>query len=352
MEQALYHPEHGYYSSGRARIGRQGDYFTNVSVGPIFGRLMALQFAEMWRVLGEPAGFTIVEQGANDGQFAHDVLTAAPQVSASFGEAIRYRIVEPNPLLRSRQSEMLAAFGRRVQWSDSFQSLERFSGVQFSNELVDAFPVHLIRWNGREWLERRVTVADGAFVFADESLSEAARPHIAGLPPPSTTDYETEINIAALEWISDVAAKLERGFVVAVDYGFAHDEYYATHRSSGTLQCRAHHRIVPSPLSEVGTADITAHVNWTGIAERAEAGGLSLLGYTDQHHFITGLLSESGAQLLDEQNNNRALQTLLHPAFLGMKFQYLVLGKSVDESAELAGLRFARDSREALQLSS
>ncbi|MFN2474716.1 MAG: class I SAM-dependent methyltransferase [Chthoniobacterales bacterium] len=352
MEQALYHPDHGYYSSGRARIGRQGDYFTNVSVGPIFGRLMATQFAELWRVLGEPAEFTIVEQGANDGQFARDVFSAAAEVSARFAEAILYRIVEPLPLLRARQIEMLSQFADRAQWSDSLQELEPFCGVHFSNELLDSFPVHLIRWDGREWLERHVTVdAEAAFEFIDAAPSEAIRQQVSLLPTLSVADYETEINIAALDWVRHVASKLQEGFIIAVDYGFPRDEYYAPHRSSGTLQCRAHHRIMPSPLSDVGQADITAHVEWTSIAERAGACGLSLLGYTDQHHFITGLLVESGARLLDDGDNNRALQTLLHPAFLGMNFQYLVLGKNFDRRAKLAGLRFARDPQLALQLS-
>ncbi len=352
MEQALYHPAHGYYSSGRARIGRHGDYFTNVSVGPIFGQLMATQFAEMWRVLGQPAEFTIVEQGANDGQFAYDVLTAASEVSPMFAEAIRYRIVEPVPKLQAQQVETLRAFGARVEWSDS---LAPFSGVHFSNELLDSFPVHLIRWNGDEWLERHVAVdAEGSFEFVDAPVSDKAlRSRLTLLPKPSGADYETEVHLAALAWVDDVAAKLERGFVVAVDYGFPRDEYYAAHRSSGTLQCRAQHRVVPSPLSYVGEADITAHVDWTSLAEQALAAGMSLLGYTDQHHFITGLLAESGAHLLaDGHDDNRALQTLLHPGFLGMKFQYLVLSKNLPEPADLAGLRFARDIHNALQLSS
>src|SRR3954452_24338632 len=137
MEQALYHPQHGYYSSGRATIGRKGDYFTNVSVGPLFGRLMAAQFAEMWERMGKIDNFTIVEQGAHDGQFAFDVMDAAQRQQPDFFTALRYRIIEPFPVWQERQRETLE--GRaparpeirdKVEWSDS---MKPFTGVHFSN---------------------------------------------------------------------------------------------------------------------------------------------------------------------------------------------------------------------------
>src|ERR1700736_126484 len=138
MEQALYHPEHGYYSSGRAAIGRRGDYFTNVSVGPLFGRLLAAQFAEIWERLGKIENFIIVEQGAHDGQFARDVLEALQESSPEFFSALRYRVVEPFRVLQDRQSETLDGFRDKVAWRDSIETLEPFTGIHFSNELLDA----------------------------------------------------------------------------------------------------------------------------------------------------------------------------------------------------------------------
>lgn len=357
MEQALYHPAHGYYSSGRAAIGRGGDYFTNVSVGPLFGALMATQFAEMWAVLGEPVEFVVVEQGAHDGQLAHDILTAAARSHPRFFAALRYRIVEPFALLRDRQAATLASFTDRIAWSKSLDQLGSFCGVHFSNELVDAMPVHLLRWDGMEWVERQVNANGEAFEFVDVSpADELLREHLAQIAAPWTVGYETEVNEAMLSWIDKVAQKLERGFVVVTDYGFSRDEFYAPHRTSGTLQTRARHRVLPSPFHDVGEADLTAHVEWTSLAEQADRSGLALLGFTDQHHFITGLLaSRDGAASEDspmDENSRRALQTLLHPGLLGMKFQFLVLGKNIDARADLAGLRFARNAREALYPSS
>lgn len=354
MEQALYHAAYGYYSSGRAAIGRGGDYFTNVSVGPVLGRLMAVQFAEMWNALGRPAEFTIVEQGAHGGEFAHDVLVAAQERHREFFAALRYVIVEPFAALGARQRELLAAFLDNVQWCDSLDALAPFSGVHFSNELFDSLPMHIVRWNGAEWVDRCVDVAPSGFAFVDARIeNDRLFAQLANIARP-VGDYETEVNLAAPAMIEQVAAKLERGFVVAVDYGFPRTEFYAAHRTTGTLQSYAAHRVIPSPLANIGEADITAHVEWTSIAEAAEASGLTVSGFTDQHHFITGLLaSTAGAELVESADAamQRQLQTLLHPAMLGMKFQFLVLAKGVETSSSLAGLRFARDSRNALELS-
>src|SRR5207245_10924976 len=144
MQQALYHPEHGYYSSGRASIGRRGDYFTSVSIGPLFGQLLAAQFAQMWERLDQIDNFVIVEQGAHHGDFARDVLGSARKGWPEFFAALCYRIVEPFPILQDRQSQTLAEYEVKIEWRDSIDALEPFTGVHFSNELLDAMPVHLI----------------------------------------------------------------------------------------------------------------------------------------------------------------------------------------------------------------
>src|SRR5947208_2134272 len=151
MEQALYHPVHGYYSSDRATIGRRGDYFTNVSVGPFFGQLLAAQFAEIWERLGKACpersrrvdNFIVVEQGAHHGEFARDVLELSQRRFPEFFGALRFQIVEPFPKLQDRQSKTLQEFGDRVQWRKSLNELEPFVGVHFSNELLDAMPINL-----------------------------------------------------------------------------------------------------------------------------------------------------------------------------------------------------------------
>jgi SAM-dependent MidA family methyltransferase len=348
MKQALYHPEGGYYSSGKCEIGRRGDYFTNVSVGPLFGRLLAGQFAEMWEALGRPGDFAIVEQGAHHGDFARDILVAASERAPEFFSALRYRIVEPFLILRQRQSETLAEFSGKVRWEKSLADLEPFRGVHFSNELLDAMPVHLIRREGGtgEWQERCVAESADGFAFVGQPVvDQNLRRHLEKIPKHAPGPYQTEVNLAALEWIEEVARKLDRGFVLAVDYGYPRDRFYAPERSSGTLQCYAGHRTISSPLQEIGHTDITAHVDWTSLAERAEESGLTLAGFTDQHHFITGLLSRWNP----EESERRALQTLLHPELLGTRFQYLALGKNAPDN-QLGGFRFARDAQTALGL--
>ena len=329
MQQALYHPKHGYYSSGRCAIGRKGDYFTNVSVGPLFGELLAVQFAEIWERLSRIDDFVIVEQGAHDGQFARDVLEFAQKWAPEFFAALRYRIVEPFPALQERQSRTLELFRDKVQWH---ASLQPFVGVHFSNELLDAMPVRLISGG----MEKLVDLKGDKFVFVERPLSQAAT--ICDAPV-----QERAFNHAALDWIDSVAAKLKRGYIIAIDYGHCGDEF------GRTVQVRAQHRNLNSPFEQIGHADITMHVDWSSIIERAEAKGLRVAGFTDQHHFLTGIISELGGggspdpSAGDWGQSPRELQTLLHPEMLGRTFQVLGLEKNVDPgAARLAGFKFAR----------
>ncbi|MGH8093033.1 MAG: class I SAM-dependent methyltransferase [Chthoniobacterales bacterium] len=355
MELALYHPEHGYYSSGRCAIGRRGDYFTSVSVGPLFGRLMAGQFAEIWETLGRPDDFVLVEQGAHHGEFATDVLAALREQTPEFFAQVRYRIVEPFAVLRQRQQAALRPFAGRTEWAESLETMEPFCGVHFSNELLDAMPVHLLKAAGdeaeRRWHERLVERTSRGFTFVDRPVSDPRLlERLATIPPAPAEGYETEVNLAALDWIEVLAGKLRRGVVLIADYGLARPDYYAASRRTGTLQSYAEHRVLPSPLDRVGASDITTHVEWTSTAERAKECGLRIAGFTDQHRFLTGLLSTHPALAAAGAKESRALQTLLHPEFLGTKFQFLGLTKDFPQGNSLGGFKFARDSRKALGL--
>jgi SAM-dependent MidA family methyltransferase len=352
MEQALYHPEHGYYSSGRCALGRDGDYFTSVSVGPLFGSLMAAQFAEIWERLGRPGRFTIVEQGAHDGDFAHDVLSAAQSRSPDFFAALRYDIAEPFPILRKRQADRLESLGEKIAWHDSLEKLPPFHGVYFCNELLDAMPVHLVS-AASEWQERYVREGSDGFEFCDGPLSTGSlREFLQTIPLPAPP-YETEANLAAVAWMETLAPKLERGYALIVDYGYARPGFYAPERRTGTLQCVMKHRGISTPLQNVGHADITAHVEWTSLAERAEQCGLEIAGFADQHHFISGLITTLLTGEFSEKADapgRRALQTLLHPSLLGMTFQFLGLSRALSDESPLSGFSPARDSRTALAL--
>jgi SAM-dependent MidA family methyltransferase len=322
MREALYHPEHGYYSSGRCAIGRSGDYFTNVSVGPLFGRLLAAQFAEIWNRLGKPGKFVVVEQGTHHGEFARDVLESARKHSPDFFAALRYRIVEPFSILQYRQARTLQSFGDKAEWRDSIDTLEPFVGVHFSNELLDAMPVRLIVGG----TEKLVGFNGKNFLFVDRSHREPGK-----------------FNQVALDWAKDIAAKLERGYVLTIDYG------HAQTKSQTTVQVRTHHRHLDSPFEQIGYADITARVDWTSIVLCAETHRLRLAGFTDQHHFLTGIISEwSDFAEHSDAKTKRALQTLLHPEMLGRSFQVLALAKDIESVEPLAGFKFAHDARRML----
>ena len=316
MEQALYHPEHGYYSSDRAMIGRCGDYFTNVSVGPLFGQLLTIQFLEMWERMGKPGSFCIVEQAAHHGEFACDVLEFLRRQFPGFFSAVRYQIVEPFPKLQQQQSKTLAEFGGDVQWRESLGQLEPFVGIHFSNELLDAMPVNL--------RGKRVDLKGDQFVFVDSPQDEAP-------------------NQSQLDWIASVSTKLNRGFVLAIDYGLAGREFREA------VQVRSRHRLLDSPFEQIGSADITAHINWTEIVGAGEKNDLHVIGFTDQHHFLTGIIS-AFPEIAAEEKSKRTLQTLLHPEMLGRSFQVLALSRDVDLGASLSGFKFARDARKELGL--
>jgi len=318
MQQALYHPEHGYYSSGRCQIGRKGDYFTNVSIGPLFGQLLAAQFSEIWVCLGKINDFVLVEQGAHDGQFARDVLDFVKENLPDFFAALRYRIIEPFPTLERRQRQALESFRGKVEWGESLQP---FTGVHFSNELLDAMPVRLIH----RGMEKLVALDKDKFVFVERLYDEESH------------------NQPALDWIDEIAANLQRGYIVAIDYGRTDKDFQRS------IQVRARHRNLQSPFDSIGEADITMSVDWKSIVQHAQANGLRVAGLTDQHHFLTGILSqfESGdlgqSFLTDSRKAKRELQTLLHPEMLGRAFQVLTLAKNVDVNAPpLAGFKFAR----------
>ena len=316
MEQALYHPEHGYYSSDRATIGRRGDYFSNVSVGPFFGELLAAQFTEIWERLGRLNDFVLVEQGAHHGDFARDVLESSKRRFPQFFTALRYRIIEPFPKLRDRQTKTLIEFMDHVQWRKSLGELEPFVGLHFSNELLDSMPI-----NRRNKL---VDLAGDKFVLVDGGAKQTT-------------------NQSQLDWIDSVAARLERGLILIVDYGFVRSEF------DEMIQVRAKQRLLDSPFEHIGEADITAHINWTDIAERAQENGFNICGFTDQHHFLSGIVS-SFPELLAGEKSKRALQTLLHPEMLGRSFQVLGVAKDVDLDSPLRGFKFARSPLEQLGL--
>lgn len=343
MDLALYEPEHGYYASGRAPVGKAGDFFTNVSVGPVFGRILAGQFLEMWEALGRPHDFAIVEQGANDGQLACDVLEALDGTAL---RDVRLVIIEPAPALRPIQARKLC--GRNVAWHDSPDRLPDFCGVHFSNELFDALPVHLVRSNGPGWDELHVALSPEGFVWEARPPSNPVAEALDASYPQRPAGYTTEIRLAHRPLLASLSTKISRGFVLAVDYGMAFDALLAPHRTAGTLSCYRAHRRDGNPLERPGEKDITAHVDFSSLARDAVAAGFSLDGFADQHHFLVGA-SASMLRAMDGPDPTPAtrkqllqLRTLLHPESMGTQFHAILFSKAPAPLRPLSGFQFAR----------
>jgi SAM-dependent MidA family methyltransferase len=336
MELALYDPAEGYYASGKATVGRDGDFFTNISLGPVFGEILAAQFLEMWETLGRPEDFTLVEQGANDGRLSEDILNGL--ANTPLAEA-RLILIEPFAPLREKQQARLS--GRRVEWVEAPDELPNFTGVHFSNELFDALPFDTIKSHAGRWQIQRVQILDGAFRLEPAEVLDLA------WPTPSE-DFVSELRIGQSELVASISSRLQRGFLLAIDYGMTRDELLAPHRAKGTLACYAAHRRDDDPFESIGEKDITAHVDFTSLAEDLRACGLDPTGYTDQHHFLVGaaerlLLSLDGhPPTADTLKKLRSLRTLLHPETMGVQFKVLLASKGVS-TPTISGFRHARE---------
>ena len=343
MEMALYDPECGYYASGRARVGKSGDFFTSVSVGPVLGEILAGQIIEMWEALGRPDDFTIVEQGANDAQLACDVIDA---LAGTALEGARFVIIEPFPAMRAIQSLKLA--GRPVAWFGSPDDLPAFCGVHFSNELFDAFPVHVVRSSGTCWDELHVVSTPGGLAWEPLPPQADVADVLAGFPL-RPAGYTAELRLSLRPFFRSLSARLTRGFLLAVDYGMTFESLLAPHRVAGTLSCYLDHRRDATPLECPGEKDITAHVDFTGMARDAVTAGFQLDGFTDQHHFLVGasasMLRDMDGRPLTPASQKKLLnlRTLLHPESMGTQFHAILFSKATAPGVRLSGFQFARD---------
>ncbi len=346
MAVALYQPESGYYASDTSRTGRRGDFFTSVSVGPVFGRLLAAQAAAVWDALGQPRDFTLVEQGANDGQLMADVLSSLERDRPDCRpHAV---LVEPLARLREAQSRTLAAWSDRVSHVERASALPEFTGFFFANELLDAFPFKLLVRECGAWRERRVTVESGGGFCFVEVETDIDPPAVA--PEPSR--FLTEVIPGLAAWMRDLAGRLVRGQVLLIDYGHPADIRHAPARAAGSAAAYCAHQRVDDLLDAPGAQDLTAHVDFTAVARAGEQAGLSLAGFTDQYHALASLaatvfppmaaLPPSG----ESARELRGLRQLLHPESMGTSFKWLALQRGLD--APTPAFALARDPRREL----
>ncbi len=343
MELALYAPGLGYYSAGARKFGAAGDFVTAPEISPLFGRTLARQIAEIM-VHSTPH---IIELGAGSGQLAVDVL-AELERQACLPE--RYDILEVSADLRQRQQALLQQhlphLINRVHWLDALP--DSISGVVVANEVLDALPVHLLRWTDGRIFERGVASEGEHFVWQERLLEIPALLAIAQqiVVPDDTL---SEISLAARGLVSSLSERLRQGVLLFIDYGFGAREYYHEQRDCGTLMCHYRHHAHDDPFFLPGLQDITAHVDFTAVAEAAIDAGLHLYGYTTQAHFlincgITDLLAQIDPESVrDYLPLSAQLQKLTSPAEMGELFKVIALGKGM--GAPLCGFVAGDKSR-------
>ena len=339
MAMALYEPRLGYYCSGRETMGRDGDYLTSPEVSPIFSAMVGRQLREMWQVMGAPDRWNIAEAGAGNGTLCRDVLRWAHRGALEFFEAIRYLIVEPIPSVEARQRERLQAdaLESKVCWLNEMP--EVVEGCVVSNELLDSMPV------------RRVRIDDGELreIFVDRDEKQF-REEVQGSSTPEIGRYferlgllpgegcTSEVNLAAVEWMSRTGAALRSGFVLTFDYGYEAEELYTPWRKDGTLLCFYKHNPSNDPYARIGRQDMTSHVDFTSLRHAGEMAGLKTLGLVTQSEFLTNLgigeaLPGHNDELSLEERlaRRRGVSELVDPAGLG-RIKVLVQTKGIDVS--------------------
>jgi SAM-dependent MidA family methyltransferase len=315
MALALYTPGLGYYASGSRKFGHMpqsgSDFVTAPELSPHFGRALARQIGQAMQATGVDE---VWEFGAGSGALAGQLMAA---LDAAGTPLSRYTIVDLSGSLRERQQARLAAYGERVRWVQALP--ETFSGVVVGNEVLDAMPVQLLARVDGAWQERGVVWHQGRLAWADRPT--AMRPPLDVDGP---HDYLTETHAQAEGFVRTLADRLSAGAIFLIDYGFPEHEYYHPQRSTGTVMCHRAHAADADPLVQVGLKDITAHVNFTGIALAGQDAGLQVLGYTSQGRFLLncGLLDGMADAPLPERV---MLQKLIHEHEMGELFKVIAL---------------------------
>ena len=399
MDMALYYPELGYYSSAETTIGRAGDFYTSPHLHPVFGAVLGRQLMEMWTVMGKPSVFHSVEVGAGSGYLCRDILEylhdpskdiSLAQDKSDFLRSLRYVIVEPYLHFEERQRELLGDIAKNVVWIKSLKKLndknvipakagiqrikapsirlsttdlkkkkttdwipgqarndvpgictEGITGCIFSNELLDAFPVHLVEmgdelkeiyvdFNGQEFVEVKKGPGSAELTNYLKEFSVALQ-----------SGYRTEINLKIKSWLEEAGAALSKGFLLTIDYGYSAREYYSEERTKGTLLCYHNHQFNEDPYRNTGGQDITAHVNFSSLKKWGEELGLMTIGYCPQGTFLVAagideIITELYTGLPDYAFEVSKIKGLIFPQGFGESHNVMVQYKGPD-SPELRG---------------
>ncbi|WCN38972.1 class I SAM-dependent methyltransferase [Aneurinibacillus uraniidurans] len=353
METALYDPHVGYYCQEKTKVGKGGDFYTSVSVGSVYGETLAHVIADMLHNLPVDRMCSIVEMGGGSGSLGAAVLGALKAKGVFHNRRIRYVMIEVSPYHRNLQQEALSAFSEEVEvcWYDTIagakEAIPELCGILLSNELPDAFPVHLVEWRNNEWQEVHVALeVDGRFV--ERLLPLVDKDVIAYIQReriPALNGYRTEVNVEAISWMKEAASWLTCGYMLTVDYGYRREQLYTPSRRMGTLLCYREHTVADNPYEHPGEADITSHVNFSALMDTGEEAGLTMLSFSSQRDFLmaagilTLLQEHSGGDPFRNPaaKRNRAIMQLIAENGMGHAFCVLVQGKGVKAPSYLQG---------------
>lgn len=330
MELVLYAPQYGYYTGGSHKIGNNGDFITAPTLTPLFARTLARQLQEL---LPQTAG-NIYEFGAGTGQLAADLLN-------NLSDGInRYYIIEISPELAARQKDLIQTLAPQAAQKIVHLSAlpETFDGIIIGNEVLDAMPVEIIRKDeGGSFEHVGVCLDNDRFTYLARPLHDLQLSALTSLYfPKITSPYTSELHPQQYAFIRTLASRLEHGCMIFIDYGFDAAQYYHPQRNQGTLIGHYRHHVIHNPFDFIGLADLTAHVNFTDIAQAGTDAGLDLIGYLPQSHFllnlgITELLAQTGqtdsAAYIREA---AAVQKLIDQHEMGELFKVIAFGKNIN----------------------
>jgi SAM-dependent MidA family methyltransferase len=338
MEACLYDPEHGYYTKQDQQARR--DYFTSVDASPLFGRLLARQFHEMWTVLGRPACFWLVEAGAGTGALAKQILDFAQEPFPEFYAAVHFVAVERSAIRRSLQEKCLETHIVSGHFASSVEFPPEIPcGCIFSNELFDAMPVHRVVCERNGLREVYVTLSkDGLCEQVGDLSSSATSGYFAEQHIQLHEGQQAEVNFEACRWMEEAARKLGRGFVMTIDYGHEASELYDERHMRGTLLAYERHRASENVFRAPGEQDLTAHVNFTALDVCGRRGGLIRTGFTSQSNFLLALarhgdfadLQSEGMSEAEQSRARLLFKTLIHPEGMGETFRVLIQHKGIE----------------------
>ena len=336
MAMALFDEDHGYYTSGSQTVGKDGDFITSVSVGRCFGLILARRLIAFWQQVDMPSSFSIIEPGAHNGALCADILREIQTQSPEFFDAVHYHLVEASDHMQQEQQRKLSNdFKGKFSSHRSLSDIEADHGAVISNELIDAFPVDLIKFTDGKWQQLYVEECNGELKFSEKAIHGTELANFCqSLGDAFPNEYLTEFSPGIPDLAQQASAALKSGLMITIDYGYRAEDYYHPSRSSGTLQTYYQHQKSDNPLECPGELDITCHVDFCRITKVLETAGFSNPTLFSQASYLTAHardwlidIEARFDQLEEAPALLRQFQTLTHPAMLGSKFMVLEMMK-------------------------